>query len=409
MINFFRQHWTIRVRLTALYSGLFFLAGGVVLLVTYLLMADQFDRPGVEGDRFMRVVDAGIAAVRPPPTVDPAALERMRGQVIAERDRVRQEALNSLLTQGGIALGLVGVAAVGAGWLVAGRALRPLQQITETAGRIVTAPQADRHLHERIGLGGPRDEIKRLADAFDDMLERLDRSFDGQRRFVANASHELRTPLAINRTLLEVALGRPDASSDLRQLAETLLEVNGRHERLIEGLLTLARSESTSVTRNPLDLSELAEHAVEQVRAEAASRDVEMVITHDPAPTSGDPVLLERLALNLVQNAVRYNVQDGWVSVTTRVVDGAVELTVANTGPVVTAYEVPRLFEPFRRLTDRVSPPGRTAAKGTGLGLSIVRSVARAHGGEVSATPREGGGLLVRVTLPRTAEPGEGR
>ncbi|HZN71631.1 MAG TPA: HAMP domain-containing sensor histidine kinase [Micromonosporaceae bacterium] len=392
MIAFIRRHWTIRVRLTAVYSGLFFLAGGVLLLVTYLLMAERLDRVGPRMEGGAVVFDAGR-----PPNVDPDTLDQIRERIFVERERVRNDALNSLLTQGGIALGVVGIASIGAGWLLAGRALRPVQQITETAGRIVAAPEADRHLHERIALRGPQDEIKRLADTFDDMLERLDRSFDGQRRFVANASHELRTPLAINRTLLEVALGRQDASTDLRQLGDTLLEVNGRHERLIDGLLTLARSESAPPGRTPLDLSELTTHVVEQVRADATAAGVEVVATVVPAPTVGDPVLLERLALNLLQNAVQYNARDGWVSVETRVAGSTVELVVANTGPVVTAYEVSGLFEPFRRLNDRVG-----SAKGTGLGLSIVRSVARAHGGEAVASPREGGGLMVKVTLPST-------
>jgi signal transduction histidine kinase len=395
MIGFIRRHWTIRVRLTAVYSGLFFLAGGVLLLVTYLLMAERLDRIGPRVDGGGVVFDAGQ-----PPSVDRAMLDQIRERIFVEREQARNAALSSLLTQGGIALGLVGIAAVGGGWLLAGRALLPLQQITETAGRIVAAPEADRHLHERIGLRGPQDEIKRLADTFDDMLERLDRSFDGQRRFVANASHELRTPLAINRTLLEVALGRPDASADLRQLGDTLLEVNGRHERLIDGLLTLARSESAPPGRTGLDLADLATHVVEQLRSDAAAADVEILSSPGRAPVVGDPLLLERLALNLVQNAVHYNTRGGWVSVTTRVSGSTAELTVTNTGPVVTVYEVPGLFEPFRRLNDRVGTG--LGGKGTGLGLSIVRSVARAHGGEAVASPREGGGLVVRVTIPST-------
>ncbi len=274
------------------------------------------------------------------------------------------------------------------GWLLAGRTLRPLTQITATARRV-----ADRNLHERIGLSGPRDELRELADTFDDMLARLDAAFDGQRRFVANASHELRTPLAVNRTVLEVAMARPGAPTELVRLGETLLEVNARHERLIDGLLLLARSEQAVSDPVPVDLADVAARVHEQFAGEARGLTFERSGT--PAPTTGDPVLLERLAQNLVENAIRHNVAAGRVTVTTGSEAGRALLTVTNTGPVVPAYEVAGLFEPFRRLTDRVG-----SARGTGLGLSIVRSVARAHGGDVAAHPNPGGGLVVEVSLP---------
>jgi signal transduction histidine kinase len=306
--------------------------------------------------------------------------------------RLRQDTLNTLLTRSAIGLGGVALVGMGFGWLMAERALRPLTRITETTRRV-----ADRSLHERIALTGPPDEIKELADTIDSMLERLDRAFDGQRRFVGNASHELRTPLAINRTLLEVALARPDASPELRQLGNTLLAVNLRHERLVEGLLTLAQSQQALTTHDPVDLAELARFVLDAMDASGPDASgPEVVRTLRPAPTSGDPVLLERVVHNLVQNAVAYNVPDGWVAVTTgHTGDGRVELTVTNTGPVIGGYEVPALFEPFRRLRERVG-----SARGTGLGLSIVQSVAQAHGGMAAAQPRAGGGLIVRVTLP---------
>jgi signal transduction histidine kinase len=281
------------------------------------------------------------------------------------RGAVRDDTLDSLLTQGGIALGGVGVVAVGFGWLMAERVLRPLHRVTETARRV-----ADRNLHERIALTGPRDEIKELADTFDSMLERLDRAFDGH----------------------------PDAPQQMRDLGQTLLAVNARHERLIDGLLTLARSEQTVTVHDPVDLADIARHVVEQ-RTQST---VEVVTSLDPGPTTGDPVLLERITQNLVQNAIAYNVPDGWVSVRTSTRGDAAELVVTNTGPVVPAYEIPGLFEPFRRLQDRAASGG-----GTGLGLSIVQSVARAHGGDVAAHPHDDGGLVVTVTLPldRTREP----
>lgn len=369
---------TIRARLTLLWGALFLAAGVVLLGLTYVLIRQTFEGPvGIDG--------GGTFHPGPAESAAPALVEPPRGaeQVGTLIRKTQQQTLNSLLTQGGIALGVVALVGMGFGWLMAERALRPLTRITETARRV-----ADRNLHERIALAGPKDEIKELADTFDSMLERLDQAFESQLRFVGNASHELRTPLAINRTLIEVALGRPGVPEELRLLGDTLLAVNRRHERLLDGLLTLVRSQQGLTVHDPIDLADIAGHVLD-VRGGAAERDLAA------APALGDPVLLERVVQNLVENATTYNVADGWVSVTTRAIDGHVELTVANTGPVVPAYEVPGLFEPFRRLRDRVN-----SAHGTGLGLSIVRSVAQAHGGSVVAAPRDGGGLVVRVTLP---------
>jgi signal transduction histidine kinase len=413
MIDFVRRNWTVRVRLTVLYGGLFFLAGTVLLGVTYLLFQQALRAQPINEKIVSTAGDPAFAnnqttagqavqsgGVTPPKadarslTPEEVAAAKAKFDFAQQlQEDFQRQTLTTLVTRGSIALGAVGVGAVWLGWLVSGRTLRPIQQITATARRV-----ADRSLHERIALAGPRDELRELADTFDSMLERLDRSFDGQRRFVGNASHELRTPLAINRTLLEVALSRPDVSADLRQIGGTLLEVNARHERLIDGLLTLARSDNEVTNRQEMDLADVAAHVVDQARGEALRGGVEIVTSLDPAPTAGDPVLLERLALNLVQNAVRYNAPDGWVNVTTHNGGDTVALVVTNTGPVVSPYEIPGLFEPFRRLADRVG-----SARGTGLGLSIVRSVARAHGGEVVASPHSGGGLVMRVSLPAAA------
>jgi signal transduction histidine kinase len=310
----------------------------------------------------------------------------IRQVIVREQENFQNATLNSVLTNGAIALCVVALVGMVFGWLMAERALRPLARITETARRV-----AGRSLHERIALTGPHDEIKELADTFDSMLERLDRAFDSQRLFVGNASHELRTPLAINRTLIEVALGRTDAPPEFRLLGDTLLAVNSRQERLLEGLLTVAHSEQGLTVREPVDLAEVAEHILDQVPL----NNLELRRDLAAAATVGDPVLLERVAQNLVHNAVAYNVEDGWVDIRTEVHGSDVRLTVTNSGPVLAAYEVPALFEPFRRMRDRVG-----SARGTGLGLSIVRSVTQAHGGTVTAAPREGGGLIVRVTLP---------
>jgi signal transduction histidine kinase len=307
---------------------------------------------------------------------------------------IRDDTLAAMLVQGSAALAVLCALAIGLGWLIAGRMLQPLQRITDTARRLADAPAADRRLHERIALDGPHDEVKVLADTFDVMLERLDNSFDGQRRFIANASHELRTPLTLNRALLEVAVHRRTASEEVKQLGETLLEINGRHERLIDGLLVLARSEGELVDRSFLDLADLVQYVIAQQPSHEATVEIE---AHE-APTTGNAVLLERLVRNLTENAVRYNMKDGWVSVRTYAApDGTAVLEVSNTGPTVSRYEIPGLFEPFRRLeAERIAdrPPG------SGLGLSIVRAVARAHGGTATAEARVEGGLIVTVRLP---------
>jgi signal transduction histidine kinase len=396
---------TIRVRLTVLYGGLFLLAGIILLGVTYLLAKQRIDEGPFQPKAVVGVQAPGFAGLdtvdplspKPDPEVKfadgrtlPAA--QAIAEINREQARLRQETLNSLLTQGGIALVAVGVVAFGFGWLIAERALRPVHEITATARRVAAATSAERGLHERIALTGPRDEIKELADTFDDMLERLDRSFDGQRRFVANASHELRTPLAINRALVEVAITRPDASPDARQLGATLLAVNARHERLIDGLLTLADSGNEVLERSTVDLRDAATHVLDQRAADGLTVRRELA----PAPVQGDPVLLERLVHNLVENAARHNQPGGWLSVASAVEAGRATLTVTNTGPAVAPYDIDTIFQPFRRLSrDRVG-----SDRGFGLGLSIVRAVARAHGGEVTAVPRTGGGLTVTVRLP---------
>jgi signal transduction histidine kinase len=422
---------TLRARLTLIYGGLFLVAGIVLLGATYALFNQQLGGQRKILTLGPQPIVANTAAPATPtaspavetaagPTASPAAGGFPPDQVyvrgpdgelinVADSERwlqdqqaeLRAAATTSLLTQGGIALGLVGGAAAGFGWLVAGRVLAPLHRVTDTARRIAAAPAAGRGLHERITLRGPDDEVKDLSDAFDTMVERLDRSFDGQRRFVANASHELRTPLTLGRSLVEVAMHRKSASADVQQLGENLLLINSRHERLITGLLLLATSENEITRRLPVDLADVVTHVVGQTAGEAQQAGVTVREQAGEAITSGDALLLERLVHNLVENAIRHNTGDGgWVRAVSRTRDdGRVEVEVSNTGPVVPPYEIPALFEPFHRLaTDRL-----VTAKGAGLGLSIVRSVARSHGGEATARPRSSGGLVVTVTLPTPA------
>ncbi|MEU0100668.1 MULTISPECIES: ATP-binding protein [unclassified Streptomyces] len=379
---------TIRIRLTLLYGGMFLIAGILLLSIIYMLAAQALQ----VGSRLpFEIVSGKIASdicdlpLNPTPEAFNAAINDCV-------NNQREQALDTLLNRSLLALVGLSIIAFAFGYAMAGRVLSPLGRITRTARRV-----AGTDLTRRIELDGPDDELKELADTFDDMLDRLERAFTAQQRFVGNASHELRTPLAINRTLLEVHLSDPEAPPELHQLGKTLLATNERSEQLVEGLLLLARSDNQIIERKPVDLAEVAERAIDQARAEAVARKVEIRGDRASAVVQGNGVLLERIALNLVQNAVRYNVpEDGWVEVTTEARTGQALLVVSNTGPVVPAYEIDNLFEPFRRLrTERTG-----SDKGVGLGLSIARSVARAHGGRIIAEPREGGGLVMRVTLP---------
>jgi signal transduction histidine kinase len=394
-VNLNPHGWTIRARLTLLYGGLFFGAGAVLLGLTYVLVRQGLasSTAGVKSSdalsKLQYVLNGGF---------DPTALANLALELQREQNSFRDATLNSLLTQGSIALGVVGVVAIGLGWLMADRVLRPLQRITETAARIGSAASAGGGLHERIALTGPRDEITQLADTFDAMLERLDRSFDGQRRFVANTSHELRTPLAINRALIELAITRPDALPSTVALGESLLTINARHERLIDGLLMLADSESLVTERSDVDLRDVAEHVLTASSPSAGEAGIAVRSSLAAGPTAGDPVLIERLVQNLVDNAIRHNIgSGGWVEVGTRTVGASVLVEVTNTGPVVAPYEVETIFQPFRRLSGERASPER----GFGLGLSIVDAIVRGHGGQVSAVPRDGGGLRISVALPR--------
>lgn len=384
---------SIRTRFTLVQCGLAVLACLLLLGITYVLVGQQLP-PDIKPEGGIVIPPGQLAATGSPlaTATNPAGAD---GSPPGAKPVIvsRTEALDALLTQGGVALGAAVIAATGLAWLIAGRLLRPLHRITETATRIAKAPAADRGLHERIALDGPADELKNLADTFDVMLARLDHSFDGQRRFIANASHELRTPLGLGRALIEVVLQRPTTTSETRQMGETLLDINARHERLIDGLLLLARSERELEERSFVDLADIVEGLAEH----SPPGGIRLTTKAQEAPTTGNAVLLERLVQNLVENAIRYNVPEGgWVHVSSSTAfDGSARIQVSNTGPVVPQYQISSLFEPFRRLgTERVR------SSGAGLGLSIVRAVARAHGGDVRAEPRNGGGLIVTATLP---------
>ena len=296
-----------------------------------------------------------------------------------------------LLVDSGIALGVVAVLALLAGWLVAGRMLRPIRTITRTARRISSAS-----LHERLALDGPEDELKELGDTLDDLFDRLEASFDAQRQFAANASHELRTPLARQRALIQVALADPQASfSSLRAAHERVLASEQHLEQMIDGLLALTRGQAGLERREPVDLAALAAQAVLAREADAAGRDIDVRATLATAPTAGDPRLLERLITNLIDNAIRHNTPGGHLEIATGTADGGAFVSVVNTGQVVPPEEIERLFEPFQRLDG-----ARTRhTSGHGLGLSIVNAVAAAHGARLNARARPQGGLAIEVSF----------
>ncbi|WP_090946836.1 sensor histidine kinase [Nonomuraea jiangxiensis] len=388
------RHWwnsrRLRLRLTLLYGGLFLVAGSVVLWLTYLITAQAMKQQFIASPVKVTGVAPLPGQARAPARVITDFVQQ------ADVEHRADSVLSEMVRSSTLVLILVGITALLLGYVVADRALRPLDRVTETAHRL-----SESTLHERIGLRGPPDEVGRLADTFDAMLDRLHRVFDAQRRFIANASHELRTPLAVNRTVLEVSLEEPAASEDLKALARALLGTNARYERLIEGLLLLAQSEQELTVRKVVDLEQVVRAVVEQIDLQSRKRPVTLHQDLRPVLVEGDPLFLERCLFNLLENAIKYNVRDGQVWLTLGRHRGDGVITVRNTGPLVPPYEVDDLFEPFSRLQgDRVR-----SYKGTGLGLSIVRAIVTAHGGQVGAVAPPQGGLEVTVRLPSAEHP----
>jgi signal transduction histidine kinase len=376
---------TIRLRLTALYTSVYLVTGTILLTIGFLLV-----RKNLHSHHSLRAALArhglhpmiGGSLGFPPGSPEAKVAHVVQQQIV-------NGALHRLLLEYVVGLIVMTAIAVFTGWLLAGRALAPLREITATARRV-----SGENLGERIALTGPSDELRELADTFDGMLGRLDAAFASQRYFVANASHELRTPLAIMRTEVDVALADPDASeADLRAMGDAVLESVDRCERLIASLLVLARSQATTGHEERVDVAALVGDIVTDLRAQADEAQISVRTTLRPAAVDADPGLLERLVANLVDNGIHHNVPGGFLTVSTTVDERRVRLVVANGGARIEAAEVEALTDPFRRLT-------RTGS-GFGLGLSIVRSVAEAHGGTVSLTAPQTGGLVVTVDLPR--------
>ncbi|MFD7556518.1 sensor histidine kinase [Streptomyces sp. NPDC059835] len=388
----------MRLRMTLLYGGLFVLSGAALLGVTYVLVQRAIGGRPPELSINEAATEPGVIPTQPPPsrqrqsdltTLSDQAREAMAGQIA--------DVKHQLLVQSGIALALMLMVSIALGWIVAGRMLRPLRTITAAAQEISATS-----LHQRLALDGPSDELKELGDTFDGLLARLEDSFQAQRRFVANASHELRTPLARQRALGQVALSDPEATVEsLRQAHERILAAGAQQERLIEALLTLARSHAGIEVRRPFDLTGIVREVVGARADEAELRTVTVHTSLATAATLGHRPLAERLVVNLVDNALRHNTPHGEVRVTTGTVDGHAVLTVTNTGPPVPPEAVGRLFQPFQRL----GATRAARAEGLGLGLSIVQAIAHAHDADLTTSTRPGGGLSVTVAFPTAHEP----
>jgi signal transduction histidine kinase len=392
---------TIRSRITLLCTGLFVTCGAILVAITYTLVAtllpavtadsvspeqraylagcgQDLQRTDTDADRRSRCVKA-VKAV-----TDPA----FDAGVDLGARRQRDETLTHLLWYSVATLTVVAALAALGGRMIARRVLRPVHVLTTTAREA-----SERNLSARVSLRGPRDELRELADTFDRMLGRLQTAFDSQRRFIANASHELRSPMTDMRTTVDVVLSKPAPTPDeLVGMGRDIRTAVDQADALINALLTLARNEYGLTVREPVDLAAVVEEVLDSV--DTGDRHPHAAL--GSAATAGDPVLLERLVTNLVDNAVRYNIPGGTVRLTTSTVAGRAVLTVANTGPHIAPDAVDGLMEPFRRLSDRSDHDG------FGLGLAIVASIAAVHEGTVSARPRPGGGLQVTVALPAT-------
>jgi signal transduction histidine kinase len=370
---------TARLRLTLFYSGMFLASGAGLLAITYVLLGGGH---------------ALFTASYVPP---PGGRAPGPGAQFGTVQQVHSLSLQQALIDSGIALAIMAAASVLLGWVWAGRVLRPVRTISATARRISAG-----NLHERLALTGPDDEFKELGETLDDLLGRLEAAFESQRHFVANASHELRTPVTVERALLEVALADPGATADtLRSACEQALASGEHQERLIEALLTLATSERGLERWERFDLAAVTGNVLRSRRQEANRRGLGLHAQLSPAPALGDPELAESLVANLVDNALRYNTERGWVEVVT--LDGPQGATIAvrNPGPVVPTEAVARLFRPFQRLERN-----RTRhTAGHGLGLAIVRAIVTAHGGHIDARPRTSGGIDISVSFVPPAHP----
>lgn len=383
---------TFRLRLTASYGLLFLIAGIGLIAITYVLVQGSLqERSGtVQVNLPLDLAPAGQPFPAVPPDLPHSVQESIDQQLHQLIDDQNTRMLRDLLTSSALALGIILLVAIALAWIFAGRMLRQLRTVTTEVKGIT-----HENLHRRLAVTGPDDEIKELSDTFNDLLNRLETSFEAQKRFVANASHELRTPLARQRVIGQVALSDPNATAEsLRSAHERVLASGVQQEQILQALLILARSQQRLQNAEPCDLGELM-RAVLNTAGEPPAGVVE-TSSLEAAPVWGDRRLLERLAVNLLENARVHNVSSGRVEIATLRRDGRSILQIANTGAAIPAEAVSSLTEPFARLAaDRTSQ-----GSGLGLGLSIVAAVAETHGAELTLEPRPGGGLIVAVAFP---------
>jgi signal transduction histidine kinase len=402
-----RPRLTIRGRITLLCTGLFLMCGAALVMITYTLVATLLpvvDSSSISPQQRAYLADCGYDLQRndvdaerrndclsvvkklTDPAFEGGTDPAFNAGVNLGAQRQRDETLTHLLGYSLTTLAAVAALAALGGWMIARRVLRPVHMLTAAA-----QAASERDLSARVSLHGPRDELHEMADTFNGMLARLNTAFDSQRRFIANASHELRGPMTDMRTTVDVVLSKPaPAPDELLRMGRDIRTAVDQADALINALLTLTRNEYGLTVREPVDLAAVAEEVLDSVDL----GDLQHHASLRPAATTGDPLLLERLIINLVDNAVRYNTPGGTIRVTTSIVDGNAVLTVANTGPVIAPDAVDGLLQPFRRLHDR------SGNDGFGLGLAIVASICAVHGGTVTAQPRPEGGLKVTVSLP---------
>ena len=373
---------TVRLRLTLLQGVLFLVSGAGTIGITYALAVAEFPALVTQGPRGLSQPGGeGVGPLGPIPSHHESA---QAAQHAAD--------LKQFLIESGIALAVVVTLSIGLGWLVAGRILRPLRTMTASTRQIF-----EDNLHERLPVEGPQDELKEMGDTINGLLSRLEAAFDAQRRFVANASHELRTPITLERAMLEVALSDPAATVDsLRATCQEVLLASRQQERLIDALLTLARSQRGLDHWEVFDLATVTGAVLRTVRSGPGVPVVRASL--HAIGVSGDQRLVERLVVNLVDNAMRYNVPDGTVDVIVAADAGRGILTVQNTGPVTPADQIERLLQPFQRLTGRRG--GQGGQDGLGLGLSIVDAIVKAHGATLNVRPGPQGGLRIEIAFP---------
>jgi len=376
---------TVRMRLTALYGALFVVSGAVLLAITGGVVVSS------SRDSVTAANQAGLPAL----TRDQIRIQQLQHKLANAESQIHSGVSHGLLVGSAIALGVMTVISLVLGWIVAGRVLRPLRQMTAATRRI----SAD-SLHERLAVAGPGDELKDLADTIDGLLGRLEEAFAAQRRFVANASHELRTPLTTMRASVDVAVAKPEpVPAQTIALADRLRGELDRVDGLLDGFLALARAQHGDMPgRATLSLEYLTAAAL-AVRADAiAARHltVHHVTGADGTWVTGSQPLLCRMVDNVVDNAIGHNRDGGWISATTGADEHVARLVVETGGDVLDADQVSQLTQPFRRLgADRTG-----SDHGSGLGLSIVEAITTAHGGTLDLQARPEGGLRVSIALP---------